>query len=98
MLTSAYFRGKTKAAHNQFKVDCHFVFYYIEKLIDIGNLEAARYLTCQKTNSDHLKLAIESKDILAFFLSANQVPPTTILSQFQWFNYYVVVSLFLLLG
>ncbi|KAI9365686.1 hypothetical protein BD770DRAFT_438921 [Pilaira anomala] len=60
--------GESQAEHNKFKVDCHLIFYYNDKLIDVANIEAARYMTAKKTNDDHLKLAIESKDILDFII------------------------------
>lgn len=39
------------------------IFFYNDNLIDLVNIEAARYITANKTN-DHLKLPIENKDIL----------------------------------
>lgn len=54
--------------HNFFKIDCRLIFFHNEKLVDLTKMEAARYMTAKKTNDDHLKLAIESKDILDYLL------------------------------
>lgn len=55
--------------HNLFKIDCRIIFFYDEKLVDLTNMEAARYMIAKKkTNDDHLKLAIESKDILDYLI------------------------------
>jgi hypothetical protein len=61
-------RGESVAEHNDFKIDCRLIFFYNDKLIDLTNIEAARYMTAKKTNDDHLKLAIESKDILDYII------------------------------
>ncbi|GAA5798106.1 hypothetical protein HPULCUR_003506 [Helicostylum pulchrum] len=53
-----------------FKTYAHvIIFFYDEKLVDLTNMEAARYMIAKKkTNDDHLKLAIESKDILDYLI------------------------------
>jgi hypothetical protein len=55
--------------HNNFKVDCRLIFFYNDTLIDLTNMEAARYMNSKKKiDDDHLKLAIESKDILDYII------------------------------
>ncbi|CAO3677550.1 unnamed protein product [Rhizopus stolonifer] len=58
--------GESKAANNEFKVDCRIVFCFDDKEVDLTDVEAARYMHTKKANTDHLKLAIETKDILDF--------------------------------
>lgn len=60
--------GESMSEHNGFKVDCRLVYSYKNKNIDLSNIEAARHMTAKKINDDHLKLAIESKDILDYFI------------------------------
>lgn len=54
--------------HNGFKIDRRLIFFYNDKQIGLTNIEAARYMAAQKTNRDHLKLAIQSKDILDYLV------------------------------
>ena len=56
--------GESKAHHNDYKVDCRVIAIINTQKVDVLDVEAARYLQNQKTNNDHLKLAIESKGIL----------------------------------
>lgn len=45
------------------------IYFYDKKEIDLIDLEAARYMVAQKINDDHLKLSVESKDILDFLVT-----------------------------
>ncbi len=36
------------AEHNDVKVDCRLIIFYNDKLIDLTNIEAARYMTAKK--------------------------------------------------
>jgi hypothetical protein len=58
--------GESKAFHNGFKIDCRFIIKKEEDEIDVMDVEAARYSYQQKSNDDHLKLCIESKDIVDY--------------------------------
>lgn len=56
--------GESQAYHNEYKIDVRIIVVKGTLEIDLIDVEAARYLYNQKTNDDHLKLAIESKGIL----------------------------------
>ncbi|RCH92125.1 hypothetical protein CU098_008801, partial [Rhizopus stolonifer] len=56
--------GESQAYHNEYKIDVRIVVVKGSFEIDLIDVEAARCLYNQKTNDDHLKLAIESKGIL----------------------------------
>ncbi|KAI8073424.1 uncharacterized protein B0P05DRAFT_160308 [Gilbertella persicaria] len=56
--------GESQAYHNEHKIDVRIVVVKGSFEIDLIDVEAARCLYNQKTNDDHLKLAIESKGIL----------------------------------
>ncbi|KAG2191189.1 hypothetical protein INT47_005850 [Mucor saturninus] len=60
--------GESMSEHNEYKIDCRLVYFYKSKHIDLTNMEAARYMSTKKTNDDHLKLSIESKDILDYLI------------------------------
>ncbi|KAI9030193.1 hypothetical protein CLU79DRAFT_716190 [Phycomyces nitens] len=56
--------GESKAHHKDYKIYCRVIAIINTQKVDVMDVEAARYLQNQKTNNDHLKLAIESKGIL----------------------------------
>lgn len=58
--------GESKAFHNGFRIDCRIIIKKEEDEIDLMDVEAARYFYQQKSNDDHLKLCIESKDIVDY--------------------------------
>ncbi|KAL9542251.1 hypothetical protein MBANPS3_008710 [Mucor bainieri] len=56
--------GESKAHHSDYKVDCRVIAIVNTQKIDMLDVEAAHYLQNQKTNNNHLKLAIESNGFL----------------------------------
>lgn len=62
------YRGRPHDLNNGVKIDCRVVFLIDKKEIDLADMEAARYMATQKINDDHLKLFIESKNILDFLV------------------------------
>lgn len=59
----SYFRGESQSAacEETYKVDARIIILVNEVENDISNMEAARKMTSQKIDDDHLKLIIESK-------------------------------------
>ncbi|KAI7863862.1 hypothetical protein BDF14DRAFT_1840574 [Spinellus fusiger] len=60
--------GESQSSHNGYKIDCRIIYIHNDKEVDICDVEAARYMFTKKTNNDHLKLCIESKDIIDFIV------------------------------
>jgi hypothetical protein len=44
-----------------------------EKEVDLTDIEASRYMFTKKVNDDHLKLCVESKDILDFVVKNSTI-------------------------
>lgn len=63
--------GESKSFLNEYKIDCRVVIIKNEREVDLMDTEAARYLYQKKTNDDHLKLCVESKDILDYLVNSS---------------------------
>ncbi|GAN05285.1 hypothetical protein MAM1_0086d04755 [Mucor ambiguus] len=72
---------------SQHNVDCRVIAIINTQKVDVLDVEAARYLQNQKTNNDHLKLAIESKGVLDHIVrhAASFDPRTDITLMLQLF-------------